>query len=231
MTGAARVAVVAGSGISLEALVDTADREIGFEEVPGLAISTVSGHRCRFVFGRCGATPVVLQLGRLHAYEGFNVSELTRTVDVLREFGAQTIIFTNAAGGLRPEMRPGALFAATEVVAWPFRRFAVPEALYPDIAIPGCDATGVYVWMHGPCYETRAEIDTLRRLGGGAVGMSAAPELARCRELGLRAAVVSCITNNCCAPQKLTHDHVLQAAERASRRLTSVISQAIGALR
>lgn len=231
MTGAARVAVVAGSGINLSALLDTTDREISFDEIPGLTASTVPGHRCRFVFGRCGAMPIVLQLGRPHAYEGFNFSELTRSVDVLHEFGAQTIIFTNAAGGLRPEMQPGALFAATQVVAWPFRHFTLPEALYPDIAIPGCDATGVYVWMHGPCYETRVEIDALRRLGGGAVGMSAAPELVRCRELGLRTAVVSCITNNCCAPQKLTHEHVLETAERASRRLGSIIRQAIGALR
>lgn len=231
MTGEARIAVVAGSGLDLDAVLNVTDHEIGFENVPGLFPGAVSGHRCRFVFGRCGGVRVVLEQGRLHAYEGFGFLELTRSVDALRDFGAHIAIFTNAAGGLRPEMRAGDLFCATEVLTWPFRGFTLPETLHPDLAIPGCDATGLYVWMHGPCYETRAEIETLRHLGGGAVGMSAAPELTRCRELGLRAAVISCITNNCCAPHKLTHEHVLETAARASRRLVSVIRQAIAALR
>ena len=83
------------------------------------------------------------------------------------------------------------------------------------------------MWVHGPCYETPAEIAALRRMSVCAVGMSAGPELARCRELGIPAAVVSCITNNCCERSTLTHDHVVQTARSASSALVALIRDGV----
>jgi len=224
MSGRGMVAVVAGSGIDLTGLLDDTDDPVPFRETG----DGPPGHPCVFVRGRCGLRDVIVQQGRFHAYEGFNLDRLVRPIDALYAMGVRAIVFTNAAGGLRPEMEPGQLAAATEVVAWPFRRFVLPDTIPTDFAVPGCDHAGTHAWMHGPCYETRAEIHALQCARAATVGMSAAPELARCRELGVRAAVVSCITNNCCAVAPLSHEHVLDVAAKASRRLAYVLRTWLG---
>lgn len=222
------VAIVAGSGLDLMPVLDAVDGETSFANA-GVGAAGVAGHAGSFLFGRSGRRAVVLQQGRRHVYEDGAPGAAARTVDALHGFGVRTVVFTNAAGGLHPGMSPGSLASATEVITWPCRGARLPERLYPDIAVPGCDFSGVYVWVHGPSYETRAEIQLLRRIGGGMVGMSTAPELFRCKELGMRAAAVSCITNNCCVPGRLTHEHVLRTAARASRRLSSVLRSMIAA--
>jgi purine nucleoside phosphorylase len=137
--------------------------------------------------------------------------------------GVWCVVFTHAAGSLLPELRPGHLVAADTVHIWLYARWDLPEAVETDFLVPGCDYTGACYWMHGPCYETRAEIAALRRLGAAAVGMSIAPELVRCRELGMRAGVISCVTNQCGSAAKLTHDHVLETARAASDRLCAIL--------
>lgn len=224
-----RVAIVAGSGLDLTGLLDVVEEEVDFAEA-GLGETKVAGHAGRFLLGMCAGYPVVLQQGRRHIYEGLTLAEAGAAVDVLHRFGAAAVVFTNAAGGLMPEMRPGDLVSASMIQSWPCRRVELPERIYPDFSIPGCDSSGVYLWVHGPCYETRAEIALLRKIGGAMVGMSTAPELVRCRQLGMRAGAVSCITNNCCAPMRLTHAHVLETAASASRRLTSLLRRAVPAL-
>jgi len=222
------IAVVAGSGIDLLPLLDRVEREEFFDDIPGLASSTAEGHQGRFVQGRCGPLPVIVQCGRLHVYEGLSIKNVTATVDALASFGARTIMFTNAAGGLRPEMRPGDLLAVERVRPMPCRAWPVaPDCIEPAFTVRGCRHTGDYMWVHGPCYETRAEIVALQRLDGAAVGMSTAPELVRAHALGIRAAVVSCITNNCCEHRPLTHTDVLHTARHASASITALIRDAL----
>lgn len=228
----ATVGIVAGSGIELRDLLDEITSESLFSEFPQVAPIGVSGHSGRFVRGIAGKCPVIVQCGRLHFYEGFDYSTVARTVDVMAGFGAKTMVFTNAAGGLRPEMQPGDLLAVDAVR--PFVRYKgwpdAPDKMSPDFVLPGCTHQGAYFWVHGPSYETRAEIAALRSLGAAAIGMSTAPELYRCRELGLRAAIISCITNNCCCPQHLTHEHVVETARRASARIVQLIRNALPSL-
>jgi purine-nucleoside phosphorylase len=220
--------VVAGSGIDLLPLLDRVEREQAFSEIRGLASSTAEGHRGRFVRGWCGASPVIVQCGRLHVYEGLPIKAVTATVDALASDGVCTILFTNAAGGLRPGMRPGDLLAVERVRPMPYRGWRdAPDSIEPVFTVPGCRHTGDYMWVHGPCYETRAEIVALQRLDGAAVGMSTAPELARAYALGIRTAVVSCITNNCCEQGPLTHADVLDAAQHASAAIADLIRNAL----
>jgi purine-nucleoside phosphorylase len=114
--------------------------------------------------------------------------------------------------------------AASRIRLWRYRRWpAAPAQLMPDFELPGCDASGAYHWVHGPCYETRAEIRALQTEKSSAVGMSTAPEMHRAQALGMRAAAISCITNNCCTPQHLTHEHVLRTAAAASARLSALL--------
>lgn len=225
------IGLVSGSGLELESVLDRVDREAAFEDVPGLAAGCVAGHDYRFVLGACGGAPVVLQRGRRHVYEGAGLDMIWRTVDALHAFGVRRVLFTNVSGGLRADLGPGTLVAVDAVklwpcVCWPER----PGALQPDFVPAGCDAQGAYFWMHGPCYETRAEVAALQRLGGSVVGMSTAPELQRCRELGIEAGVISCVTNACGAQEKLTHAHVVAAARRANDRLVALLRRDVQAL-
>jgi purine-nucleoside phosphorylase len=221
------LAVVAGSGVDLLPLLDTVQWERPFAEFPGLGVSTVAGHASRFVCGalhaRGAETPILLQCGRRHAYEGLPYDAAVRTVDVLQELGATRILFTNAVGGLDATLRPGALVAMTACAAWPFHAYALPERIEPAFVIDGPDAAGLNYFMHGPSYETPAEIAALRTLGAMTVGMSTAPELHRCTQLDIAAGAISVVTNICGAPGKLTHDEVVQHATEASARLRMLI--------
>lgn len=230
MNPAEPVGIVAGSGLDLRPVLDHVEDERAFGEFPGLPTTEIAGHAGRFVLGRCGRTPVVLQLGRVHVYEGHELPTVTRAVEVLHELGVRTLICTNAAGGLDPSMEPGHLMAAARIRLWPYRRWpSQPEQMDPDFVVGHCDWTGPYCWVHGPCYETRAEIRALQSLDARAVGMSTAPEIYRAQQLGMRAAAVSCITNNCCTPHVLTHEHVLRTAQAASSRLRGLLRGAIEA--
>lgn len=219
--------MVAGSGVELRGLLDTSDWERPFTSFPELKPGNVTGHSYAFVHGECAGRAVILQRGRLHAYEGYSLPETVRPVEILYELGVRTLLFTNAAGGLTPDLRAGDLVAADQVRTWPHPPYGLPETLRPDFVVPGCSLAGCYAWMHGPCYETRAEISLLQAMGCAAVGMSAAPELLRCQQLGIRAGLISCITNSCAIPQKLTHEHVLQAAQNASEELCALIRRFI----
>ena len=155
----------------------------------------------------------------------------TRPVDVLHELGARTIVFTNAAGGLRDNLPPGSIVAANRIATWPYSRWVdQPAEFAPDRVLPGADAEGTYTWVHGPSYETAAEIDLLRSHGADVVGMSTAPEVQRAQALGIEAAALSCVTNVCGSGEALTHDHVVEVARTASARLVRLIRAALVAL-
>ncbi len=218
------VGIVSGSGINLLPLLDAVHREIPFHEVPGLPDGGVKGHICAFVLGECAGRQVVIQSGRLHVYEGWTFEEVTRTVDVLAGFGVERMLFTNAVGGLHTTLQPGDLVAADAVRAWPCARFSLPGELAPGFVLDRCSAVGTYVWMHGPCYETRAEIAALQHWGAMTVGMSTAPELARCSQIGINAGMVSCVTNVCGVQgPPITHEHVMVTASRASEKLCTLL--------
>ncbi len=223
------VGIVSGSGLDLRPLLDEVYEERPFAEVPGLVSGGVAGHACRFLLGSVGETRVVLQCGRVHAYEGLSFPEVVRPVEALIGFGANHLIFTNAVGGLLPGMEPGHLVAATEVRTWPYAAYDLPQQLPLESVIPGCDTEGRYLWMHGPCYETRAEIAALRAMGVATVGMSTAPGVHRCKQLGIPAAIVSLVTNLCGSGEKLTHAHVLDTARKSSARLCRVLRESIQA--
>lgn len=225
------IGIVGGSGIALRSLLDDVDEERAFAEVAGLESGAVPGHEHRFIWGRCGSQPIILQSGRLHFYEGFDFTTVTAAVAAMHAWGVRTIVFTCAAGGLAPGMSPGDLLGVDRVRLWRYQRWdATPGVLMTDFLIPGCEFTGSYQWVHGPCYETRAEISVLQRQRVSAVGMSVGPEVARCQDLGMRVAVVACITNNCCRPKTLTHEEVVAIASKSSSKISRVIRNTLPSL-
>jgi purine-nucleoside phosphorylase len=167
--------------------------------------------------------PVIVQAGRIHLYEGLPPEEVVRPVEWLHGQGVKTLILTNAVGGLAGTLRRGDLVGAERVLAWPCTRARLSSSMACTVSVPGCDAAGTYCWVHGPCYETPAEIHALRRMGAMTVGMSCALELARATELGMGCGVVSCVTNVCGAPGLLTHEEVLEQARAASKRMCALL--------
>jgi purine-nucleoside phosphorylase len=225
---AAPIGVVSGSGINLRPLLDEVCGERSFADAAGISGSGIVGHDGLFVFGRCGGVPVILQAGRIHVYEGHAPAQVASTINTLYDFGVRKLILTNAVGGLDPSLSPGDLVAARRIETWRYRNHPFPACMEPELIVPGCDASGTYIWMHGPCYETRAEIQALQRMGGLTVGMSLPLELARCQQLGVAAGVVSCVTNDCTRhDEALTHAQVVDTANQASRRLSDLLRRFI----
>ncbi len=224
----APLGIVAGSGIALDSMLDTISAEHTCDAFPGLTPPSAESHDLRYLVGECAGKPIVLQCGRLHFYEGLGFDAVTRTVDVLHDLGARTVLFTNAAGGLYASSHPGDLMAIERIQVCAYRGWTEsPDAFPMDFIVPGCDRNGAYHWVHGPCYETRAEIAALRTLDADAVGMSTAPEVFRCRQLGMLVGAIACVTNACGRPEVLSHDKVVAVARTASARLASIIREAL----
>ena len=185
MTPPSCMAVVAGTGLNLRDLFDTISWEKPFHAFGDLSSGGVPGHANTFIEGTCRSMRVIVQQGRRHFYEGLTFEDVTAPVRVLASLGVDRVVFTNAAGGLKSELEPGALMAVEHILTWPYRGWPDrPPRIVPTWLMPGCDATGAYAWVHGPSYETRAEIAALQRQGACAVGMSTAPEMTAAHTLG-----------------------------------------------
>lgn len=222
MSGA--IAVVAGSGINLDAVLDAVEETVPFDSINGMLTGAVPGHANRFLVGTAQGRAAIVQCGRLHLYEGLDYAAVAGTVDYLHSRGVRTIIFTNAAGGLLPGMSPGDLVAVERIRMWRYRPWdATPGMLMTDFQVHGCPFAGTYQWVPGPSYETRAEIAAMQNSGAVAVGMSTAPEVMRCQELGIQTAVIACITNSCCKVEPLSHDRVIAAGRAASAHLARIV--------
>jgi purine-nucleoside phosphorylase len=216
----ATIGVVLGTGLGgLAERLDRA-RSIDAAATGWLDSSTATGHAGRIVFGSIAGTPIVALQGRVHAYEGVADESLTRGVELLAALGVTTLLVTNAAGGLRPDMRGGELVVVNDHLDFVARPWAAElecargdqtvsrgwaACSYDDALVElALDATrgagvtaraGVYAYLLGPSYETRAEYRMLRRLGADAVGMSTVPEVVAARRLGLAVSAVSVVTN------------------------------------
>lgn len=242
-----KAAIVLGSGLTGLADAITSPVVIPFADLPGFPVPQVEGHRGVIVAGKLEGVPIIAQAGRFHLYEGHVAATVALPVRVFAELGIETLIVTNAAGGLRPTFRPPALMLITDHVNLMWRNpiqgpVLPPEERFPDMAKPydrGLHALatgvalqagirleeGVYAAVLGPSYETPAEIRMLERIGADAVGMSTVPEVIVARARGMRVLGFSMITNLAAglADQTLTHDEVLDAGQLLGSDLERLI--------
>ncbi len=244
-----RVALVLGS-----ALGPFADRcedaiPVAYSEVPHMRTPTTAGHAGRFVSGRVEGLDVLVLSGRLHYYEGYTLEEVTFPIRVLAALGVETLVLTNAAGGIDPSFASGDLMAIEDHInltgvnplrgqnddrlgpRFPDMTNAYDAGLRETVAAAAKDAgvalrRGVYGGVAGPCYETPAEIRMLAALGAHAVGMSTVAEAIVARHAGLRLAGVSCITNAAAGitGSPLSHTEVMETAERSARAFDAVLA-------
>jgi xanthosine phosphorylase len=228
---------------------------IEYGELPGFPRPTVAGHAGRAVVGDLGGVVVAVLQGRRHLYEGPPYEPIGTPIQALRAAGADTLILTNAAGSLRPEVGPGRLMAIADHINLTGRnplagpnddaigpRFpSLRDAYDPDLraglhataAEVGIDlAEGVYLAVTGPSFETPAEIRAFRTLGADAVGMSTVHETIVARHAGLRVAAISTITNLAegLSDEPLSHEQTLRDAERAAGDLARLLEAFVGRL-
>jgi len=249
-----RVAVVLGSGLGH--LADRLEHAVSVEfgSIPGLPPSTVPGHAGRFVFGSLEGSPVLLQAGRYHAYEGHPMEVVVAPVRILARLGVETLVLTNAAGGIRPTFGPGDLVLIEDHINFMFRSPLVgpvveSESRFPDMSAPydprlrdlalrvaaerGMPLSrGVYAGVLGPQFETAAEVRMLARLGADVVGMSTVPEVVVAGALGLPCVAFSMVTNHATGigAEPISHEEVLEVGGRAGLRLGDLIAPLVAAL-
>lgn len=247
-----RIAVVLGSGWGglTEHLTDAV--QIPYSDLPGFPQPSVAGHSGTLWLGRLGQQPVAVMSGRKHGYESGAVDGMALPLQVLKALGCHTLVQTNAAGSLRPDMPPQSLMLITDHLNLPQRsplvglsgsaRFVnMVDAYDPalnQLAAQVAKAQGamlfegVYAWFLGPQFETPAEIRMAQRLGADAVGMSTVPETILARHLGLRVLALSFITNFGAgmSAENLSHAHTLQQAQTGSARASALLADIIAQL-
>lgn len=234
------VAIVLGSGLGDFASQLTEAVSIPYGDIPHWPGATVIGHEGRLVVGTLGGKRVAALAGRAHFYEGHDLRTVTFATRVIGRLGVRTLILTNAAGGINDvDLAPGMLMVMddhinllgsnplvgpnqeafgvrfpdmTEVYSTRLRGLADSVARAQGLRM----GHGVYVAVHGPSYETPAEIRFLRAIGADAVGMSTVPEAIVARHMGLEVLGISCITNAAAGvlPQPLNHSEVMAVARQ-----------------
>jgi purine-nucleoside phosphorylase len=253
--GVPDVAVVLGSGLGdfTERLADATTFPYG--EIPNWPASAVVGHAGQLVVGTLGGKRLAALSGRAHYYEGHDLRTVTFAARAIGLLGVRTLLLTNAAGGINLKFKPGTLMviddhinlmAGNPLVGPNDDRFGVrfPDMteVYSkrlrDLADASASALriplahGVYIALHGPSYETPAEIRFLRTIGADAVGMSTVPEAIVARQMGIEVLGISCITNPAAGvlPQPLVHDEVMEVARRVRGEFAALLEAVIGRL-
>ncbi len=251
----ARVAVVLGSGLGGFADDFESPVRIPYAEIPGFSVSTVEGHAGSLVIGKVGQVPVIAMQGRVHFYEGYSLEEVTFPIRTFKLLGIETLLLTNAAGGIDVELSQGALMIISdhlnlmgvnplrgpnderfgprfpdlsEVYSRELQETAVDEARKLGIEI----RRGIYAVVSGPSYETPAEIHMLRSFGADAIGMSTVPEAIVARQMGMKVLGISCITNMAAgiSDEPINHEEVMETAAKVREAFTQLLGGIIGRL-
>jgi len=246
--GVPDVAVVLGSGLGDFAETLGAATVFTYAEIPNWPTSAVVGHAGKLVVGTLQGRRVAALSGRVHFYEGHDLRTVTFATRAVARLGVRTLILTNAAGGINLSFKPGTLMVMddhinllgsnpligpnddrfgprfpdmTMVYAKRLRDLADEAAARRGVRL----AHGVYAALHGPSYETPAEIRYLRTIGADAVGMSTVPEAIVARHMGLEVLGISCITNPAAGvlPKPLVHDEVMEVARRVRGEFASLL--------
>ena len=247
-----KVALVLGSGLGdfgeTIRVVDTLD----YHDIDGFPVSTVPGHAGRFIFGYVGDVPVVCMQGRVHYYEGYEMSDVVLPARLMKMMGAEVLFLTNAAGGVKQGFHAGDLMLITGQIASfvpsPLRGANIDElgVRFPDMSQIydldlqrivrktalelGIDIKeGTYLQFSGPQYESPQEITMSRTLGADAVGMSTACEAIAAKHMGMKVLGISCISNlaSGISPVPLSHKEVQEVADEVAPKFKALVTEVI----
>jgi purine-nucleoside phosphorylase len=244
--------IVLGSGLSNLLNEIQVETEIPYQDIPHVAQTSVEGHVSRLVVGKLGGVRVACMQGRLHFYEGLKMEEVVFPFRVFGMCGAKVFFLTNAAGALHPDMLPADLVLIKDHINLMGTNPLVGKNLdslgtrFPDMThlydpeLRGIVSQtakklamelreGIYVGLHGPSYETPAEIRMYQTLGGDVVGMSTVPEAIALHHMGKRVVAVSCVTNLAAgvSPTPLEHSEVLETAKKVQTKFCALVRESI----
>ena len=247
-----KAALVLGSGLGEYAEEIKVEQTLDYSEIKGFPVSTVPGHKGRFVFGYIGEVPVVIMQGRVHYYEGYSISDVVLPIRLMKMMGAKLLFLTNAAGGVNFDFHAGDFMMITDqitsFVPSPLigeniselgPRFADMSQVYDKDLQEIIRTTavkeniplqeGVYIQLTGPAYETPAEVRMCRTLGADAVGMSTACEAVAANHMGMKVCGISCISNLACGMTQnpLSHREVQETADRVAPMFKRLITQSV----
>ncbi len=247
-----KVALILGSGLGDYAEDIKVVATLDYHDIEGFPVSTVPGHKGRFIFGYVGEVPVVCMQGRVHYYEGYEMSDVVLPTRLMKMMGAEVLFLTNAAGGIQLGMQPGSLMMITGQIA-----SFVPSPLiganinelgvrFPDMSqIYDLDLQqvvrksavtldvplreGTYLQLTGPQYESPQEVAMCRLLGADAVGMSTACEAIAAKHMGMKVLGISCVTNPAAgiSPKPLCHEEVQEAADMVAPMFKKLVTETI----
>ncbi len=245
------IALVLGSGLGDYADGIETEAVLDYHDIEGFPVSTVAGHKGRFVFGSVGDVKVVIMQGRVHYYEGYRMEDVVLPVRLMKMMGAKALFLTNAAGGVNKDFQPGDFMLISDHI------LMAPSPLigenadelgvrFPDMSniydrelrqvVRGAAEAlniplreGVYIQLTGPNYESPAEIRMVRTLGADAVGMSTACEAVAANHAGLKTVAISCISNMACgiSDKPLTHAEVQETADKAAPLFKKLVTESV----
>lgn len=248
------IAIILGSGLGKLADIITERTEISYSEIPNFPSSTVVGHSNKLIVGKISNRNVIVMQGRFHYYEGYAIDEVAFPIKVFAKLGVSKLIVSNAAGGLDENFKVGDLMLINDHINLsgnsPLRgknydelgvRFPsmtnaysprlislVKEIVASNNVLTGTNLReGVYAFMPGPQYETKAEIKMLSVLGASACGMSTVPEVISAVHSGIEVLGISCITNLCFLPEPPSHQEVLDASKRVEEDFKNLVIKII----
>ncbi len=245
------VALVLGSGLGDYADGIKQEAVLDYKDIEGFPVSTVAGHKGRFVFGYVGDVKVVVMQGRVHYYEGYSMEDVVLPIRLMKLMGAKVLFLTNAAGGVNYDYHAGDFMLISDQICMAPSpligenadeigpRFPDMSNIYDrdlreivrnaakDLGIPLQE--GVYIQLTGPNYESPAEIRMVRTLGADAVGMSTACEAIAANHCGLKTVGISCISNLACGitDKPLTHKEVQETADRVAPLFKKLITESV----
>lgn len=228
---------------------------IPYKDIPHFPESTVSGHKGQLIAGTLEGKQVIAMQGRFHYYEGYSMKQVTFPIRVMKNLGIESIVVTNAAGGINENFQPGDLMLITDHInnmgdnpligknddelgvrfpdmSQSYDREYIKHAETCASEIGISIQKGVYVGNTGPSYETPAEVRMLKNIGGDAVGMSTVPEVIVSRHAGIRILGISCISNMAAGilDQPLTHHEVIETTERVRENFLKFVKKIISTL-
>lgn len=249
------IAIILGTGLGDLINYIKNIEAIDYKEIPYFPVSTVEGHSGRLIFGELGGKRVMAMQGRFHYYEGYDMKEVTFPVRVMQNLKVKTLFVSNAAGGMNKEFKVGDIMIITDHINLfpenPLRgknydelgpRFPAMTEAYSHELISLADSIaekkgmrvmhGVYVGTPGPTFETPAEYEYFRIIGGDAVGMSTVPEVIVANHAGMKVFGVSVITDLGGKDIKdvPTHEEVQKAALKAQPNMTALITDMLASL-
>ena len=246
------IALILGSGLGDYADTMEVVETLDYHDIEGFPVSTVPGHKGRFVFGYAGGVPIVAMQGRVLFYEGYKPQDVVLPIRLMKLMGAKVLFLTNAAGGINRSFNAGDFMLITDQISMSVPSPLIGENIdelgvrFPDMSevysrrlrkiIENSAVTagvplrrGVYIQTTGPQYETPAEIRAYERLGADAVGMSTAIEAIAARHAGMEICGISCISNLAAgiSVNPLTHAEVQETADRVAPLFKKLVTQAI----